>query len=288
MPDKKNTSGTSAGEIKEDIAQYYENLNSDSSLDNSSATDDIGQDSKQSIDTDDNSSGSETYTVISDPDAFGDDPSTFDAPPKISRKNYSILLSSLYVLLVLLIAALALFIVYKIGNSGIKSKELVEQTYVELLENSTEYREAAQDYDSIKETIDDLTKERDEKQAVFDAMQDYESKSTDVNTRLENLRNERNSLNSEIETKKQTLAELESSISSKTSSIVSLSPGIYTVGKNIVAGKYLVTGSGSILISTSSGATKINTVINSDGTQVTLENDDTIKLETRARFTPVN
>ena len=159
---------------------------------------------------------------------------------------------------------------------------------MELLENSTEYREAAQDYDSIKETIDDLTKERDEKQAVFDAMQDYESKSTDVNTRLENLRNELNSLNSEIETKKQTLAELESSISSKTSSIVSLSPGIYTVGKNIVAGKYLVTGSGSILISTSSGATKINTVINSDGTQVTLENDDTIKLETRARFTPVN
>ena len=156
------------------------------------------------------------------------------------------------------------------------------------LKTSTEYREAAQDYDSIKETIDELTKERDEKQAVFDAMQDYESKSTDVNTRLENLRNELNSLNSEIETKKQTLAELESSISSKTSSIVSLSPGIYTVGKNIVAGKYLVTGSGSILISTSSGATKINTVINSEGTQVTLENDDTIKLETRARFTPVN
>ena len=135
MPDKKNTSGTSAGEIKEDIAQYYENLNSDSSLDNSSATDDIGQDSKQSIDTDDNSSGQETYTVISDPDAFGDDPSTFDTPKKFSRKNYSILLSSLYVLLVLFIAALALFIVYKIGNSGIKSKELVEQTYVELLEN---------------------------------------------------------------------------------------------------------------------------------------------------------
>lgn len=288
MPDKKNTSGTSAGEIKEDIAQYYENLNSDNSFDNSSATDDIGLDSTQSLDTDDNSSGQETYTVISDPDAFGDDPSTFDTPKKFSRKNYSILLSSLYVLLVLFIAALALFIVYKIGNSGIKSKELVEQTYMELLENSTEYREAAQDYDSIKETIDELTKERDEKQAVFDAMQDYESKSTDVNTRLENLRNELNGLNSEIETKKQTLADLENSISSKTSSIVSLSPGIYTVGKNIVAGKYSVTGSGSILVSTSSGATKINTVINSEGTQVTLENDDTIKLETRARFTPVN
>ena len=290
MSDEKIPSGTE-NNSSEDIFEYYRNLNANEAESASDVSDDNGADT---ADTDNTADGADVsddtpkYEVISDPDRFGDPDEAFDTETKTPLLSRSMRLSLMYLTGVVLLAAAALFIVYASGNSGLKPKELVESTYQELLAESDEYKEACERYDGIKEEIDDVTKERDEKQAVYDAMQGYAEKASDINAQIETMRTDLEKLEAEISDKTKALSELEASISAKASSIVSLSSGIYKVGEHIVAGKYLAEGSGSILVSNSKGSSKVNKVIGSDGLELTLDDGDNIRIESRVKFTPVN
>lgn len=273
MEDEKLLTGSE----NDEIAEYYKNLNTPEEEEEKTESAD------ESVEK-----GADVRTILSDPEDFDDPPEMFDAPYMPRRGGFNFKWSLLYCMLVLLAAMIALFIVYAAGNSGEKREDIVEAEYKTQLAESSKYNDLKKSVSAIKEEIEDLTKTRDEKQAVYDALTDYELRSSDADDRLDELQKRLDDLNDEIEEKQKKLDKLNED--KKTPSIVNLIPGRYSVGegKNIAAGKYSVTGSGSIVVSASSGSAKLNSVLGTEGIVITLDEGDIIKLDTNAKFTPVN
>ncbi|MDO5397668.1 MAG: hypothetical protein Q4G33_07040 [bacterium] len=187
-----------------------------------------------------------------------------------------------------LISAFALITAFFfIGCYGKANRDVIEKKYADLRENDKKYNALLSDIEAIGTEIDTLTLDRDRMQSEADTLKEYDARSDEIDTQLASLQAEIESINSDSNAKKEELDKLTGSISTKTSSIVNLPSGIYTVGENITAGKYLATGSGKILVSTSNGGVKLNTILTADGTEITLDNDDKIQLDTRAKFTPI-
>lgn len=183
-------------------------------------------------------------------------------------------------------AAAVIAAFFFIGSIQPKKQENVDSKYAALKENSSKYNSLLSDTDKLGTEIDDLTIERDRMKGETDALKDYESKSPEIDSQIESLQTEIDAYNADNSAKQAEINSLTGSISTKTASIVNLPSGIYTVGENITAGTYIVTGSGKILISNSQGGVKVNTILTADGTSVTLDDGDKLQLDTRAKFTP--
>lgn len=178
-------------------------------------------------------------------------------------------------------------IFFFVGYSASKNPQLVEYKYAELRESNTKYNSLIDDIAVLNDEIDNLTKERDRMNGEVEALKAYDSKSADIDSQLAALQAELDSLNSSNSALKAEIDSLTGSISEKLASIVNLPSGIYTVGENIAAGKYIATGSGKVLVSNSRGGVKLNTILTADGTEITLDDNDKIQLDTYAKFTPV-
>lgn len=189
---------------------------------------------------------------------------------------------------VTLIAAFSLITVFFfIGHTGKKDSEIIEKKYAELRETNKKYNTLVSDTEELGNEIDKLTLDRDRMKGEADTLKAYDANSGEIEVQLAALQSEIESINADSNEKKEEIDRLAGSISTKTASIVNLPSGIYTVGENITAGKYLATGSGKILVSNSSGGVKLNTILTADGTEITLDDNDKIQLDTRAKFTPV-
>lgn len=188
---------------------------------------------------------------------------------------------------VTLICAFALITVFFfIGYSVKKDNRAIEKKYAELRETNNKYNTLVSDTDDLGKEIDTLTLERDRMKSESDSLKEYESRSEEIDAQIASLESEIDSIKADSSAKQNEINQLTGSISSKAASIVNLSSGIYTVGENINAGKYLVTGSGKILVSNSRGGVKLNTILTADATEVQLDDNDKIQLDTRAKFTP--
>jgi DNA repair ATPase RecN len=221
-------------------------------------------------------------TIISDPE---DNTSEYAEPllTTKTRSNFSEINGS-YIALTLILTAFVCAIVF-ITGFNVKS-DSADAVYDKLILNDSKYNQLIESIDTINTDIDSLTKARDDKQAEYDALMNYDARSDEIADQISALEKELDELKSSNSSKQEEITKLTGSIETKTASIVMLSPGIYTVGDNIAAGKYSATGSGSVLISTSDGAVKLNTVLSADGTEVTLNDGDKIQLDTRAKFSP--
>lgn len=104
-----------------------------------------------------------------------------------------------------------------------------------------------------------------------------------------------NESNAELEKKRDELAKQAEqkqneydSLTSETSGagrIVTLPSGYYTVGKDITAGSYTVTGSGSIAVARG-GKSTANKLLTSDGEAFELKDDDRVQIDGSAKFIP--
>jgi outer membrane murein-binding lipoprotein Lpp len=221
-------------------------------------------------------------TIISDQE---NDTSEYAEPvfTKKARRNPSEINGS-YIALTLILAVFICAIAF-ITGFNIKSNS-ADAIYDKLILEDSEYNQLIEAVNDINAEIDSLTHDRDSKQAEYDALMSYNAKSDEIAEQIASLQNEISELQNSSAAKQEEITKLTGSIETKTSSIVMLSPGIYTVGDNIIAGKYNATGSGSVLISSAQGAVKLNTVLTADGTEVTLDDGDKIQLDTRAKFSP--
>lgn len=187
-----------------------------------------------------------------------------------------------------IIAAFAVIAVFFfIGRSVPNSPELIEYKHAAMREASGKYTGLIEDIATLNDEIDNLTQERDRINGEVEALKAYDSKSAEIDSQLTSLQTELDSLNAANAKLKAEIDSLTGSISEKISSIVNLPSGIYTVGENITAGKYIATGSGKVLVSNSQGGVKLNTILTADGTEITLDDNDKIQLDTYAKFTPV-
>lgn len=187
-----------------------------------------------------------------------------------------------------LISAFALITVFFfVGHSVKKSHEFIEKKYAALRENNKSYNTLVSDTESIRNEIDTLTLDRDRMKSESETLKAYDARSIEIDTQIASLESEIESVITDTNAKKSEIDNLTGSISTKTASIVNLPSGIYTVGENINAGKYIATGSGKILISNSGGGVKLNTILTADCIEIILDDNDKIQLDTRAKFTPV-
>ncbi len=253
-----------AGDSFEDIADYYKNMDSHE---------------EENVEI-------PKRTIISDPDAYANEGYT----PAFTRHRYSgnLIADIAFIAAVLVVAMAVLMFSFQLGSMGMKSEALVESKYLELLQSSSKYNDLIKQISSINVEIEDYSHERDLKQSEYDALIAYRDNEGAVTDEIAALQSRLDTLNIENAKKQAEIDSLTTDISEKISAIMNLPPGIYTVGENIAAGKYTITGSGSILVSSSKGSVKLNTILTADGVSITLDDMDKIQLDTRAKFSPAN
>lgn len=188
------------------------------------------------------------------------------------------------------LAALSAVIVIMLGALGgiiiPQNDTKVEAELEKLRRASAVYTEAKADNERLNERINTLHGDQAEVKAELEGITDYEAirdrakqDKDDVSKQLEDIR-------SQVEAKQSEVGKLDEKIKEMGGEIT-LTPGMYTVGEHIAAGEYHVKGDGSILVSDSDSKLKINTKLTDTSYLCRLSDGYTVKLETEAKFNPV-
>lgn len=179
----------------------------------------------------------------------------------------------------IIIAAFAAgFLVPKSDNSLLRGLMYLEQNDKAYLAVKGENGSERLETDSLRKKLEEKQQELDE----FRNAQDNLDKISESNAALES---ERDVLKDEIKKKQQELDELEAAAKAYANKIMTWSSGDYTVGSEIAAGKYTITGTGSIAIA-NNGKSKTNKLLKADGESFTLSEGDLIHIDGNAKIVP--
>lgn len=193
---------------------------------------------------------------------------------------------NLMILSAVFAALFAVLCGYVIGLLIPKNSGRVAEITEQLKEESEQFQKALSDNSRLNGNVEDLYDERAQKKAELNSITDYEETRDQAINELYEISSQLEDLNNQIAEKENKVAELDASIKAAGGGEITLSPGMYTVGKQLAAGEYSVTGNGSILVSDSQSKLKINTKLTSSAYTCPLSNGDIIKLETEAKFNP--
>lgn len=187
-------------------------------------------------------------------------------------------ISSMICAAVIIAAAIAGFCIPKSDNAALRGLDALHKSDKTYLAVKSENGNERLKTESLKKKLEEKQKELDE----FKKSQDNLDKITESNAALEE---EKNALQEEIKQKEKELAELEVSAKAYANKIVTWASGDYTVGKDIAAGKYTITGTGSIAIA-NKGKSKANKLLKADGESFTLLEGDLIHIDGNAKIVP--
>lgn len=165
--------------------------------------------------------------------------------------------------------------------------ELLEQRITEL-RNDDDYQSLKSRHDTLVNEIDELKAANEDKQATLDGITDVDNTKAELRQAISDKTTQLNELNQQIASKQAEVQRLDESISSKAAPETVYSPGKYTVGTNIAVGKYYVTGTGKFMVASSDGKSKVNTTLTSAPLEVTLEQNDIVKFDSKVKFTSAN
>ena len=178
-----------------------------------------------------------------------------------------------------------LLIAFAAGLILSKSDGMITKQLEVMRERNDEYAQAKELNDSAVLENDNAKKRLEDKEKELDTLNQSQDNLNKLSSANEDLEKEKQSLENEIASKRRELAGLETSVADKTKRTITWSSGRYTVGENIAAGAYTVTGSGSISIG-GSGKSRVNKSLKSDGETFTLSNGDVIQIDGSAKFVP--
>ena len=201
----------------------------------------------------------------------------------LSQKGRIILYRLISLCICILIICSAFVLAYYLpGNSEVLSSQ------IEILSNEDEYKDLKSRHDTMQKEIESIRASNEDKKKLVDEIDNYDNIKADLRAQITAKSYELNELNNQIKEKKNTISALDLQISEKVPREIILPAGKYTVSKNIVAGKYYVTGTGTFALSTAQGKSKINTTLSSSPLEVTLEANDIIKFNANVKFTLAN
>ncbi|MGN1115925.1 MAG: hypothetical protein ACI4TH_05110 [Candidatus Ornithomonoglobus sp.] len=166
--------------------------------------------------------------------------------------------------------------------------DLINSRADELLRNDEEYAALLKQKESLEDEVNKLQTESDEKGTQVDSLNDYDNIMAELDMKIKEKRAEINSLNNQKKEKQAQLDKINADISAKNGTEITLSPGIYTVGTNLQAGKYSVTGSGKFKAASSDGISKANETLGTSPYTITLEKGDKVSIESSTKFTPID
>ncbi|MCD8181379.1 MAG: hypothetical protein LUF26_07875 [Firmicutes bacterium] len=166
-----------------------------------------------------------------------------------------------------------------------KSDGAVSKALASLRESDSEYIAVKENSDSVLSEVESLNTTLAEDQAELEEFTQSQDNLEKLADKIEELTAEKESLQGELSSKQSELSSLSASVSAQSTKTITWASGTYTVGKNIAAGTYTVTGSGSIAIS-NSGKSRVNKSLKSDGETFALSDGDVIKIDGNAKFIP--
>lgn len=158
-------------------------------------------------------------------------------------------------------------------NSRLDTYKTKDSAYIE---KNDEYTSAKRETDALNERLDEARQELDEFNQSRDSLDKITQKNDELTAQKEQLQNELNS-------KRAVLSALSGKTVNGANSTVTLTSGRYTVGENIISGSYTVTGTGSIVIS-SSGQAKVNKQLKPDGERFTLSDGEILRIDGSAKL----
>jgi hypothetical protein len=200
----------------------------------------------------------------------------------IAPKKRSVIIYSLTALFCAVIIIISYLITIFTPGDEIKINDAAKKMRLE-----KGYTEIKSQHESLVYELGKTRTEAEEKKKKAESVADYENTKSALRTQIEEKKSILASLSSQLSEKEQQIASLDSTISQKNINPISLPPGKYTVGKNILPGKYSISGSGKFMVASKDSTSKVNTVLGATPFETTLEKGDIIKLETTVRFTPI-
>lgn len=264
--------------LAEEISEYYKNIPDDTFPDGCIEEKTIEQsNTSMPIVTPNPDTADEFAVSENDKENIEDD--TFLTEEKQNSKMFFIVSAA--------IAAAVLLSVFFAGILSYKDEEDVNYKFSHMQTSSKKYANAQERINLINEEITELEDEIAEKQTELNTITEYESNTGEIKSKQNVLNANLKELQNTEKNKEKQLSDLESSVKSKIPTMITLTPGLYTVGENLISGNYNAVGDGAIVVSSASGGAKINTSLNSDAISFTLENGDIIKLETKAVFSRI-
>ena len=196
----------------------------------------------------------------------------------------------------------SIMLAFVAGFSINLDKTATEDLLIEKKANDTEYQELRAKIDESEETIakkDDYNKNKDKYDEELKRLEDQIFENEFVVDEQEEERKETlNELDSQIKDKKAEIKDKQSELDALTQKIketsekpITLPSGDYTVGTDIPAGRYRVSGSSNFVVRDSYGDLCINTILDTqygDGDYVaTLESGMKAHCASKTTFTPV-
>lgn len=200
-----------------------------------------------------------------------------DTLPKDLSKKYICITASACIIILAVAAAMGFLLP--------KSENTVSHRLASLHESDSDYLSVKEANDAENLNKKNLNTRLENKQKELEEFRQSQDNLEKITENIGALENERDALKNDVKTKQNTLAGIEADINSFTKKIMTWTSGNYTVGKNIAAGKYTITGTGSIAIA-NSGKSLANKVLKSTGESFTLNNGDIIHIDGNAKIVP--
>lgn len=197
--------------------------------------------------------------------------------PKNLSKKYICISASVCVIILAAAAAMGFLLP--------KSENTISNRLASLHESDSDYLSAKEANDAENLDKKNLNTRLENKQQELEEFRQSQDNLEKITENIGLLENERDSLKNDIKTKQNTLAGIEADINSFTKKIMTWTSGDYTVGENIAAGSYTITGTGSIAIA-NSGKSLANKILSSAGESFTLNNGDIIHIDGNAKIVP--
>lgn len=166
-----------------------------------------------------------------------------------------------------------------------KSEKTVSRSLASLKQTDKDYLRVKQSSDDARVETERLEERIEENTKNIEKFNDYQDNLDKITQKINDLKKEKEALEAQVKEKRSELDSLSVSLNAKSKKTVTLTSGRYETGVNIAEGKYSVTGSGSIVIS-SGGSARVNKALKSDGEAFTISNGDIIDIDGSAKFIP--
>ena len=168
------------------------------------------------------------------------------------------------------------------GNEAVINERKAE------LRAEKEYTGLKSRHAALKKEVTELRKSNAEKKEKVEKISDFDNTKAELSAKITAKRYELTELNTQISEKRAKISELDLQIAEKSPPESILPPGRYVIGKNIAAGKYMLTGTGKFMVATPSGKSKVNTTLGSTPLEITLDSGDIVKFDSKVKFTSAN
>ena len=212
-----------------------------------------------------------------------DDEELHDTQYGLSKRNRMILTYSMTAAVCLIILVGSYGITLLIPTNNERAAEYADQ-----LRNSDSYIKIKTEHAEVLAETKKAESAVEDKKKLSEAAENDENTKAELRKQISEKAAKLKEINSAVTEKTIKSAAIDAEIASKSGTAITLSPGRYTVGSDIAAGRYSIVGNGSFSAATSGGSSKYNKTLGSTPIEVELQAGDKLRLDCSVKFTPLH